>query len=58
MDMSATAVLSDTPIQVSDEDSVKIETSEIEPFNGRIGKVHLSTHYFQKKVCIKIVASS
>ena len=52
MDMAATAVLSDTPIQVSDEDSVKIESSEIETFNGRIGKVYLSTHYFQKEMYV------
>ena len=47
MDMAATVVLSDTSIQVS-EDSVEIESSEIETFNGRIGKVYLNTHYFQK----------
>ena len=57
MDMAATAVLSDTPIQVS-EDSVEIESSEIETLNGRIGKVYLNTHFFSKRnVCIKIVAS-
>ena len=44
MDMTATAVLSDTPIQVS-EDSVKIESSEIETFNEIIGKVYLNTQY-------------
>ena len=49
MDMAATA---DTPIQVSDEDSVKINSSEIEPFNGRIGKVYLNTHYFQKEMYV------
>ena len=51
MDMAATAVLSDTPIQVS-EDSVEIEFSEIETFNGRIGKVYLNTHYFQKEMYV------
>ena len=51
MDMAATALLSDTPVQVS-EDSVEIESSQIEPFNGRIGKVYLNTHYFQKEMYV------
>ena len=51
VDMAATALLSDTPIQVS-EDSVELESSEIETFNGRIGKLYLSTHYFQKERCV------
>ena len=37
VDMAATALLSDTPIQVSG-DSVEIESSQIETYNGRIGK--------------------
>ena len=51
VDVAATAMLSDTPIQVS-EDSVEIESSEIETFNGRIGKVYLNTHYFQKEMYV------
>ena len=49
MDMAATAVLSDTPIQVS-EDSVEIESSQIE-----MGEYTL---FLKGKVCIKIIASS